>query len=83
MRVVVNQLVALRQKTGIGHYTAQLLRCLREQGGEDRIDGFPPGWVGRNLVCTGPGSAAAGTATIAAGAPAMNFPVSITSVDTP
>jgi glycosyltransferase involved in cell wall biosynthesis len=45
MRVVVNQLAALGLKTGIGHYTVQLLRCLREQAGPDRIDGFPKGWV--------------------------------------
>jgi alpha-1,3-rhamnosyl/mannosyltransferase len=47
MRVVVNQLAALGYKTGIGHYTVQLLRCLHEQAGEDRIDGFPQGWVRR------------------------------------
>src|SRR6266849_148676 len=45
MRVVVNQLAALGFKTGIGHYTVQLLRCLHEQAGEDQIDGFPQGWV--------------------------------------
>src|SRR5439155_1440707 len=47
MRVVVNQLPALGIKTGIGHYTVQLLRCLREQAGADEIDGFPEGWVAR------------------------------------
>jgi glycosyltransferase involved in cell wall biosynthesis len=47
MRVVVNQLPALGLKTGIGHYTVQLLRCLRAQAGQDRIDGFPEGWVRR------------------------------------
>jgi alpha-1,3-rhamnosyl/mannosyltransferase len=47
MRVVVNQLAALGVKTGIGHYTVQLLRCLREQAGTDHIDGFPEGLVGR------------------------------------
>jgi glycosyltransferase involved in cell wall biosynthesis len=47
MRVVVNQLPALGRKTGIGHYTVQLLRCLRAQAGTDRIDGFPEGWVRR------------------------------------
>src|SRR5215472_14658122 len=47
MRVVVNQLAALGLKTGIGHYTVQLLRCLREQAGADQIDGFPEGWVRR------------------------------------
>ncbi|HEV3261587.1 MAG TPA: glycosyltransferase family 1 protein [Gemmataceae bacterium] len=45
MRVVVNQVEALKQKTGIGHYTHQLLRCLRAQAGDDRIDAFPTGWV--------------------------------------
>src|SRR5262245_54783849 len=47
MRVVVNQLAALGLKTGIGHYTVQLLRCLREQAGQDCIDGFPEGWIRR------------------------------------
>jgi alpha-1,3-rhamnosyl/mannosyltransferase len=47
MRVVVNQLASLGVKTGIGHYTVELLRCLREQAGEDQIDGFPQGWVRR------------------------------------
>jgi alpha-1,3-rhamnosyl/mannosyltransferase len=45
MRVVVNQLAALGLKTGIGHYTVQLLRCLREQAGQDRVEGFPEGWL--------------------------------------
>jgi alpha-1,3-rhamnosyl/mannosyltransferase len=31
MRVIVNQLAALGRRTGIGHYTAELLRCLRPQ----------------------------------------------------
>jgi alpha-1,3-rhamnosyl/mannosyltransferase len=44
MRVVVDQLVALGRKTGIGHYAVQLLRGLQEQAGDDRIDGFPQGW---------------------------------------
>jgi alpha-1,3-rhamnosyl/mannosyltransferase len=47
MRVVVNQLAALGLKTGIGHYTVQLLRCLRAQAGPDRVEGFPEGWVRR------------------------------------
>jgi alpha-1,3-rhamnosyl/mannosyltransferase len=45
MRVVVNQLPALGVRTGIGHYTVQLLRCLREQAGDDVIEGFPEGCV--------------------------------------
>lgn len=52
MRVVVNQLPALGLKTGIGHYTVQLLRCLHEQAGQDRIDGFPEGWIRKaRAVC--------------------------------
>jgi alpha-1,3-rhamnosyl/mannosyltransferase len=45
MRVVVNHLATFGRKTGIGHYTGQLLRCLRLQAGSDRIDAFPTGIV--------------------------------------
>lgn len=46
MRVVMNQLAALGLKTGIGHYTAQLLRCLQEQQvGDERVESFPTGWL--------------------------------------
>jgi len=45
MRVLVNELQSLKQRTGIGHYTAELLRCLRALDGPERIDGFPTGWV--------------------------------------
>ena len=47
MRVIVNELSALKPKAGIGHYTAELLRCLRTHPGEDQIDGFPAGWLRR------------------------------------
>ncbi len=47
MRVVVNQLAGLGQKTGIGHYTAELLRCMRAQRGDDEIEVFPTGWLRR------------------------------------
>jgi alpha-1,3-rhamnosyl/mannosyltransferase len=47
MRVIVNRLVGLGRKTGIGHYTTQLLRCLREQAAGDVIDEFPRGWLRR------------------------------------
>ena len=48
MRVLINRSLAHGQKTGIGHYTAQLLRSLKRhvQPGE-KIDGFPSGWVWR------------------------------------
>ncbi len=45
MRVVLNYLAASdTAKTGVGHYTAELFRCLREQAGEDVIDPFPGPW---------------------------------------
>ena len=47
MRVIVNELQGLKQRTGIGHYTAELLRCARLQAASDQIDGFPAGWVRR------------------------------------
>jgi glycosyltransferase involved in cell wall biosynthesis len=45
MRVVVNQLAALGQKTGIGHYTSQLLRCLRACSAPGEIESYPEGWL--------------------------------------
>ncbi len=45
MRVLVNELSAQGARTGIGHYTAQVLRCLRAQASSDRIEGFPGPWV--------------------------------------
>lgn len=47
MRVVVNQLASLGQKTGIGHYTAELLRCMRAQGTGDEIMEYPTGRLRR------------------------------------
>jgi alpha-1,3-rhamnosyl/mannosyltransferase len=45
MRVLVNGLASAGARTGIGHYTAELVRCLRAQAGEDAIDVFPPAWM--------------------------------------
>jgi alpha-1,3-rhamnosyl/mannosyltransferase len=50
MRVVVNELAALGRKTGIGHYTVELLRCLRRQAVDDHIDAFPHGWLRRGKL---------------------------------
>jgi glycosyltransferase involved in cell wall biosynthesis len=47
MRVVINRLAALGLKTGIGHYTSELLRCLSSQAQPGEIDTFPRGWVGQ------------------------------------
>jgi alpha-1,3-rhamnosyl/mannosyltransferase len=41
MRVVVNQLAALGRRTGVGHYTAELLRGLRAQAPPGTITAFP------------------------------------------
>jgi len=45
MRVVVNQLPTVGLKTGVGHYTVQLLRCLRQQADPDQIGVYPCGWI--------------------------------------
>ena len=45
MRVLINGLAALKRKTGIGHYTGELLRCLRAQAGEAVIEIFPGRWL--------------------------------------
>jgi len=45
MRVVVNQLAALGQKTGVGHYTSQLVRCLLALAPKGEIETFPEGWL--------------------------------------
>jgi alpha-1,3-rhamnosyl/mannosyltransferase len=47
LRVVVNRLLVTGGKSGIGHYVAELFRCLQAQAGADRIDGFPQGWLRR------------------------------------
>ncbi len=64
MRVVVNELSALKQRTGVGHYTAELLRCLREQAGPEEVAVFPTGWLRRlSAVDGGGGSRSAATAS--------------------
>src|SRR5579883_794977 len=45
MRVLVNGLAAAGPMTGIGHYTTQLLRCLREQADGEEIHAFPDRWL--------------------------------------
>jgi alpha-1,3-rhamnosyl/mannosyltransferase len=41
MRVVVNQLAALGQRTGVGHYTAELLHGLRRRTPDGTVTAFP------------------------------------------
>jgi len=46
MRVVVNGSITLGPRTGIGHYTAELLRCLNQQA-PGSTTAFPEGWFRR------------------------------------
>jgi alpha-1,3-rhamnosyl/mannosyltransferase len=50
MRVVVDLTVARGQKTGIGHYASELFRFLCRQANGDRVQAFPPRWLGSS--CT-------------------------------
>jgi alpha-1,3-rhamnosyl/mannosyltransferase len=45
MRVIINQLSTAGSKTGVGHYTEQLIRHLRRQLGEYQVDCFPRRWI--------------------------------------
>ncbi len=45
MRVLVNAVAAVGPMTGIGHYTTQLLRCLRQQAAGEEIHAFPGRWL--------------------------------------
>ncbi len=47
MRVLLNALTAAGTRTGIGHYTTELLRALRTVAGADEIVAFPGRWLGR------------------------------------
>jgi alpha-1,3-rhamnosyl/mannosyltransferase len=71
MRVVLNYLPATGARTGVGHYTAELLRCLRTQAAEDEvIDPFPGSWGQRAhslwLKCRRDGQMAAANAQTSA-----------------
>jgi alpha-1,3-rhamnosyl/mannosyltransferase len=47
MRVLVNESALSGPKTGIGHYVAELLRCLRGQSMADEVVTYPPRWLRR------------------------------------
>src|SRR5688572_17838472 len=47
MRILVNQHVAFGARTGIGHYTRELLRAFRGLTADDQIDVFPSGLLGK------------------------------------
>src|SRR5262249_44508966 len=59
MRIVLNRQPLLGTRTGIGHYTAELLAALQSQAGEDEIHVYPTGWMWRlHARLSGPGPAA-------------------------
>jgi alpha-1,3-rhamnosyl/mannosyltransferase len=47
MRVLVNDLWSSGAKTGIGHYTGELVAALRRRAPSDAIEGFPGPWLTR------------------------------------
>jgi alpha-1,3-rhamnosyl/mannosyltransferase len=47
MRVLISGLSAAGARTGIGHYTGELVRCMRQQAGDQAIDFYQPDWMGR------------------------------------
>jgi alpha-1,3-rhamnosyl/mannosyltransferase len=47
MRIVLNRQPTLGARTGIGHYTAELLAALAEQAGAGEIHVYPTGWMWR------------------------------------
>lgn len=50
MKVLINQTTALRQKAGMGHYIAQLIRCLPLEAGADRFLLYPGKWTELGLA---------------------------------
>lgn len=50
MKVLVNQTTALRQKAGMGHYIAQLVRCLPAAAGNDEVLLYPGNWTRLGLA---------------------------------
>ena len=66
MRVLVNQMSALGTRTGIGHYTAQLLRCMRCAGSARCNRGFS--WpLGAKASCAVPAIRSAPTVQVRSG----------------
>ena len=44
MRIVVSELGTLGRRTGVGHYTSELLRGLRQQA-PGSVESYPRGWL--------------------------------------
>src|SRR4051812_727205 len=45
MRALINALSTVGARTGIGHYTNELLRCLAQQAAPGEITAYPHGWA--------------------------------------
>ncbi|MGL4552553.1 MAG: hypothetical protein ACRC33_15375, partial [Gemmataceae bacterium] len=45
MRVLINGQAAVGARTGVGHYTAELARCLQSGAGADEVVCFQPDWL--------------------------------------
>src|SRR5262245_3479301 len=45
MRILINGLAAAGTRTGVGHYTAELVRCLQASSGPDEVVCFQPDWA--------------------------------------
>jgi glycosyltransferase involved in cell wall biosynthesis len=60
MRVLINQLTAVRGRTGIGHYADRLVRGLRALSHSDQFLTYPPAWVEQSLrrLCRAKGNGA-------------------------
>jgi glycosyltransferase involved in cell wall biosynthesis len=51
MRVVLNRQPMLGARTGIGHYTAELLAALVDRAAANEIHAYPTGWMWRLQTC--------------------------------
>ncbi|MCI0682822.1 MAG: glycosyltransferase family 4 protein [Gemmataceae bacterium] len=71
MRVLINQHVAFGARTGIGHYTRELLRALGRLAAHEQIDVFPVGLLGRASRMAATVSRPRGGLSLTAGRPGL------------
>src|SRR5262249_43518739 len=45
MRVVINASTTVGNKTGVGRYTEELIRCLRSHLAPEQLFAYPHGWM--------------------------------------
>src|SRR5262245_8511892 len=51
MRVLVNTLTVEGPRTGIGHYTSELVSAVRRHQGDESVGTFPTGWLRHARAC--------------------------------